>query len=328
MKESIDTLIVFSCDQAYFPLAKGLVLSILEPGGLPPGVGLAFIDIGCEAGALRWLESAGVRVRALDERTVGRLADPHLGYRRAQACRPFLPQLFPEANVLIWMDSDMWVQDGSIFGYLHRAANAHPDKVFITPECHYSYTLINDNAADRQREMQGYYEPLFGKEVAARLRGRPTLNSGFFAMAASHWIWSEWARLLKRIFLEEYDLHERLVLHMADQIALNALANGTADVMLLDPLYNYISLWTPPIRGEGGLARVALPPHVPIGIVHLAGGLKHFGKRYFSDGLFYKEGAYLTEAERDNLFSERNAGGYGQSAGAGIERVRQAARCS
>jgi hypothetical protein len=56
--------------------------------------------------------------------------------------------------------------------------------------------------------------------------------------------------------------------------------------------------------------------------------LKHFGKRYFSDGLFYKEGAYLTEAERDNLFSERNAGGYGQSAGAGIERVRQAARCS
>jgi SAM-dependent methyltransferase len=93
--------------------------------------------------------------------------------------------------------------------------------------------------------------------------------------------------------------------------------------MLLDPLYNYISLWMTPIRGEGGLVRVALPPHVPIGIVHLAGGLKEFGRKYFDEGLFYQQGAYLTDSERFSLFAEGNMGGYNQSTGAGIERCRQ-----
>jgi len=39
--------VVFSADDAYFPLAKGLVLSILHAGPPPPSCELAFIDLGC-----------------------------------------------------------------------------------------------------------------------------------------------------------------------------------------------------------------------------------------------------------------------------------------
>jgi len=299
-----DTLIVCSCDGNYFPLVKGLILSILDPGPLPAGIGIGFIDIGCDEAALRWLTERGVRVRKLEQAAVGRLADSTFGYQRAQACRPFLPRIFPEARVLIWMDSDMWVQDRSVFAYLHKAARADPDMLFISPECHYSYLPINDDMQLRRQEMYSYYEPAFGAEVARRLCERFTLNSGFFAMHAANGIWGDWARQVRRIFLDEYERYAPTVRHMADQIALNVIANGTARVRLLDPLYNYISHWTPPVRGEDGIVRVALPPHVPVGIVHLTGGLIHFGRGYFEQGLFYRAGAYLTEDDVRMLFRE------------------------
>jgi lipopolysaccharide biosynthesis glycosyltransferase len=304
---SEETLIVCSCDRNYFPLVKGLILSILEAGPLPAGIGIGFIDIGCDEPALHWLAERGVRVRKLEEASVGRLADCAFGYQRAQACRPFLPRIFPEARVLIWMDSDMWVQDRSVFAYLRDAAHADPDKLFICPECHYSYLPINDAPQLRRQEMFSYYEPPFGAEVARRLCERFTLNSGFFAMHAANAIWADWTRQVQRIFLDEYERYSPIVRHMADQTALNVIANGTARLQVLDPLYNYISHWTTPIRGQDGVVRVALPPHVPIGIVHLTGGLEHFGRKYFERGLLYRAGAYLRQDEERTLFGEAAA---------------------
>jgi hypothetical protein len=81
-----DTLIVCSCDQNYFPLVKGLLLSILDSGPLSSGLGLAFIDIGCDLAAVRWLRDRGARVCVPDPRILGGLADAALGYRRSQTC--------------------------------------------------------------------------------------------------------------------------------------------------------------------------------------------------------------------------------------------------
>jgi lipopolysaccharide biosynthesis glycosyltransferase len=299
-----DTLIVSSCDETYFPMVKGLILSILDEGPLPEGIGLAFIDIGCESSSLAWLARHGVQVRALDAEVVGAVANPSLGYQRAQACRAFLPQLFPEAEVLIWMDSDTWVQDRTIFSYLRTAVRQNQQSLFVTPECHYSYTFVNDDVQARQQEMFAYYEPVCGTEIAARLCKLPTLNSGFFAMSAENQMWRHWAGEIRRIFIEEYGTLSTIVRHMADQIALNMVARGTGRIVLLDPLYNYISLWTAPIRDEHSVVRVGLPPHTPIGIVHLAGGWKGYGERYLREGLFYKRGEYLTASDRAILFAE------------------------
>src|SRR5262245_48555964 len=59
---SLSALVVFSCDQKYFPLAKGLVLSLKGAGLGQSGIGLAFIDIGCTPQALQWFSDQGVRV--------------------------------------------------------------------------------------------------------------------------------------------------------------------------------------------------------------------------------------------------------------------------
>src|SRR5689334_8589856 len=180
------SLIVCSCDQTYFPMVKGLVLSITESGALPANSRMAFLNLGLDGAALQWLENQGVLVRELTHAAVGELADPRLGYQRAQACRPFLPRLFPDEETLIWMDSDMWVQEPGVLAALVNAVAERPDHLFIAPEWHYSYVYINDDIDGRHAEMYSYYAPVYGETVARRLSKLPTLNSGFFAMRADN----------------------------------------------------------------------------------------------------------------------------------------------
>jgi hypothetical protein len=126
----------------------------------------------------------------------------------------------------------------------------------------------------------------------------PTLNSGFFAMAADNPVWALWEDEIHRIFASDSAQYAPMVRHMAEQTALNVIARRVNRLMLMDPLYNYICLWTPPVRDADGIVRVALPPHVPLGIVHLAGGWKNHGERYLREGLFYRGGDYLTPEDR------------------------------
>jgi hypothetical protein len=248
MQADIDALIVCSCDQNYFPLVKGLILSIVEQGALPAAMGLAFVDIGCEPGAVQWLRQHGVRVCAPDPQVLGHLAAPELGYQRSQTCRPLLPRIFPDAARLIWIDCDAWIQDMSIFAYLYAALATNPEQLFIAPECHYTYTSINEDCEERQREMFGYYEHSFGAEVATRMSRRVTLNSGFFAMAAANPLWAEWETEVRRIFFCNPQGMDAMARHMAEQVALNVAAARRPNVTLLDPLYNYVCLWNPPFR--------------------------------------------------------------------------------
>jgi hypothetical protein len=310
MDSDPQTLIVCSCDQRYVPLLKGLVLSITEDEPLPPGVALAFLDAGCESDSHAWLRARGVRVRELDAKVMGPLANPALGYQRAQFCRPFLPDLFPAAKSFIWLDCDTWVQDTSIFASLCQQLRAEENEWIIAPECHYSYTPLLEKPEERRQELLAYYEPTFGAAVAASLQERVTLNSGFFAVSARHPIWREWRTTLTSLHLEDRTRYAPAVRHMAEQIALNVAAARVGGVRWLDPLYNYLCLWTPPFRDEEGIVRVSLPPYVPVGVVHLAGGWKFFGERYAAAGLLYQSGDYLTSSDWNLLFSPRSAASF------------------
>jgi hypothetical protein len=307
---SVDTMVICCSDKNYFPLTKGLVLSILEGGQVSQAIGIGFIDIGCDATCLRWLRDRDIVVRKPDRALIGGLADESLGYQRAQVIRPFLPQLFPEARALIWADSDAWIQDVSILPFLRSAATREPDALFIAPECHYSYTKINNEPTRRRREIVSYCAPAFGDEIASELCERPMLNSGFFAMSSSNPIWRTWQSELRRLYLEDLVSSSPSVRHMAEQIALNVIAMRDGRVSLLDPIYNYLSLWTPPFRDDNGIVRVSFAPHAPVGVIHLAGGWKALGESYHRRGLLYRSGAYLEPADVAILFPQERIPGY------------------
>jgi hypothetical protein len=75
------------------------------------------------------------------------------------------------------------------------------------------------------------------------------------------------------------------------------LARRAGRVTLFDPLYNYVSLWNPPVRDPQLIVMITLPAHVPVGVIHLAGGWRSYGRRCLEAGLLYRSGDYLTLAD-------------------------------
>ena len=300
---SLSTLIVFSCDQKYFPLAKGLVLSLVEKGLDRDGIGIAFIDIGCDAQSLTWLRQHRVQVASATQ--VAALGDvPTVGgYHLAQVCRPFLPRIFPDAKSFIWLDSDVWVQSPDTIRLFASFAGTNPDKLFICPEWHYAYTTLNSDIIKYQVTKIGpYYDVVYGRDMATALSVRPTLNSGVFAMAAENPVWRLWADEIRSVYARDYGADTGLIRHMAEQMALNVLAFRTGCAVLVDPLANFMCMWALPFCDDAGVVRVRLPPNAPIGIVHLS---QWMARRtlYIDQGLLYRRGDYLSDQERRELLS-------------------------
>lgn len=294
-------LVVFSADEAYFPLAKGLVLSLQNQGLEESGIGLAFVDIGCAPQSLAWLHGNAVRVVKPDGAALDGLTETVTGYHLSQVCRPFLPRLFPEADRFIWLDSDLWVQSSETIKLLSFYAQRNRDRLFICPEWHYAYTTLNNDIVKFHVENVGaYYRDAYGPEVAALMSVRPTLNTGVFAMAAENPLWNLWAQEVKTLYGRDYGEDGGQMRHMAEQMALNYLAVRTASAVPVDPLFNFMCMWSLPYRDEAGVVRVPFPPNAAIGIVHLSmwRARRNF---YFERGLLFQQGRYLSHAERAQL---------------------------
>ena len=299
----MSTLVVFSCDQNYFPLAKGLVLSLLEKTLDRDGIGIAFIDIGCEAESLAWLRQHRVAIVSRSQL----MAVPGIPsvekYHLAQVCRPFLPRLFPTAEAFVWLDSDLWVQSAEAIKLFAHLANRNHDKLFICPEWHYAYTPLNSDIIKFQVTKVGpYYQVAYGQEIATKLAVRPTLNSGVFAMAAENPLWDMWASEVRSLYTRDYGGDTAPMRHMAEQLALNYLAFRAGNAVEVDPLLNFMCMWALPFRDDSGVVRVRLPPSSPIGIVHLSLWAARRAL-YAEHGLLYQRGEYLSDSERRALLS-------------------------
>lgn len=298
----MSNLVVFSCDRNFFPLAKGLVLSLRGVGLEESGITLAFIDIGCEPQSIAWLREQGVRVLSASQLTAIIGPQPVGGYHLAQICRPYLPQLFPDAASFIWLDTDLWVQSADALKLLAFYASNNRDKIFICPEWHYAYTTLNSDIVKFHVENVGsYYNAAYGPNVAAKLSARPWLNTGVFAMAADNVLWANWAAEMRSLYARGY-AQDGGARHMADGVALNYLVADTQQAVPVDPLFNFTCTWALPFRDNSGVVRVPLPPNAPIAIVHLSmwSMRRNF---YFEHGLLFRQGHYLSGEERHLLLS-------------------------
>jgi hypothetical protein len=300
----LSALVVFSCDQKYFPLAKGLVLSLRAAGLAQSGIGIGFIDIGCNPQSLKWFSDQGIRVLPLSALTAIEDIRAIKGYHLAQVCRAYLPRLFPDVRCFVWLDSDLWVQIGDTVKLLAQWASSDRERLFICPEWHYAYeTFNNDVMTFHVRNVGSYYAAAYGEDVAAKMAVRPFLNTGVFAMAAENPLWGLWAADMKTLYARDYVEGGDLARHMADGLSLTRLAAETSRGAMVDPLFNFACIWALPFRDNAGVVRVALPPYAPIGIVHL--NMWTARRRfYFEQRLLFQEGRYLTDDERGQLLSQ------------------------
>ena len=241
------------------------MLASIEPCLAQPGVSLACFDIGLEPADKAWLESMGATV-AVPGTHLGVDAAQHGPALRSFLARPFLPSYFPGYDIYVWIDSDVWLQDCSVFNQYVAGAMRHG--MAITHEREASYRF--------QPWLFGWTTKHFilgyGMGTTAYLLTRQHLNAGFFAIHADAPHWRAWAVRYEAAIKRS----GQLVPH--DQFALNhalyapAGKSGKLDACLLEPRNNWIcERGVPMWNDELGLFCEPRAPFRPIGAMHLAG---------------------------------------------------------
>jgi hypothetical protein len=293
-------LIAFATDQTYAPLARGLVLSLVDAGFPGPDTDIAMVDIGCAPETLDWFRAKGVRVGTFDPSGAygfaGRMALPR--YATAQICRPHLPAIFPGYDILAWLDADMWVQDAvGIEAYFEAVGTSA--RVAAVPWLDASYRHHFRGSAAAFDMINVNYERTYGEAVVHAFRGKPMLSSGGFAARADSPFWRRWHDEIEKLF-GAAAAEQKGFGHLVEQTAFNYVLLSDNLLIALDAAHNYHCHTGNACRRDDGSVAIGVPPYCPIHIVHLS-ETRGYMARYLEQGLLYRSGAYLDDAERAAL---------------------------
>ncbi|MEJ0050901.1 MAG: hypothetical protein WDN02_06800 [Methylovirgula sp.] len=291
------TALIFSTDETYAPLAKGLVLSLVDKNSI--NLSLCLVDIGCSPETLTWMKEHGVTISAFDRAKYLpiKLNSAVKQYQDAQLCRPFLPSIFPDHEVYLWCDSDIWIQNIESLNLYIDIAKKNPEKVAISPLIDVSYKYHFADGMEFMRYARHWFRGCYGATIAETYADHAILSSGLFAMRMDNPIWSLWASELIRIFEGEFEDHYQS--HLAEQTVLNYLVYSRGALGVLEALHNYNCHIGSAVRRNGAVVVDAIP-YRKIGAVHLTYSSKMLPE-YLRSGLLYKEGSYLSDVERASL---------------------------
>lgn len=263
----IPALVVTAADAGYYPLLDGLLGSLDRCCGSarPP---LAVLDLGLTPEQQASLAARDVRLvePAMPDALPNVDGTPRTYL--AQLCRPYLPDLFPDADVLIWLDADIWVQDGQLLHWLQAGAAA--GDLVIAPELHTSYWRHYTHSGQYAKYV--FYEKYFGGADAELHGFTPTLNVGVFALhrAAPHW--QVWQRTMKRVLRHE-------AVFCAEQLALDhAVLTQNLACRWLPAVANWMCHQARPLWShQQRLFLEPQVPHRPLWALHLVMSTKAMG---------------------------------------------------
>lgn len=290
--------IVFSCDEKFMPLAKGLVYSLRDLG-LPNGtIDLVMIDIGLDEASLAFLDAHGVKVIGFD---VSRHYDFDAGkqYHLAQLCRPVLPVILPGYDTYTWIDTDIWIQEGWVIEHHLELVRQFDQRAIISVCFDTSYDFYFaalDQIVSAVNRV--YLTALDGDRDQARsFAFKPILSTGLFTMSAKSANWQAWKATVDRFFPKQYERMDDK--HGIEQVALNYVVYRDSAYIPLDATYNYHCNDRMPLF-DGSKVRVAMAPNRVIGAVHLSVAKTNL-RHYLARKILYRQGTYLQPEEIDRL---------------------------
>ncbi|HEY0833608.1 MAG TPA: hypothetical protein VGE72_06815 [Azospirillum sp.] len=283
--------VVTASDAGYFRLLQGLVLSL---EAVRADVDVCVLDLGCTAEQLDWIGARTAAVSPAEWHFPEPAQRGEPAHRKALTVRAFMRDYFPGYEVYLWLDSDIWVQDGASVA-LYADAARHSD-IAICAEVHGRYDICRTMANKHLKEKHFYYKHYFGEEVANRYCLRPMLNAGAFALTESSPYWEAY-----RVRLAEAVKAEHM--NYSDQMSLNLAVWKTGGEALLPVRHNWLcNSAYPMVDRDTGTLVDHYYPHEPVGIVHLAGPekLERFaavkamcpGGGHTTANLLYRQGDY------------------------------------
>lgn len=277
-------VVVTAADRSFFEMLSVMVRSVRAHTD-PSTIDLRVIDLGLnpdQRAALSDVVSAFIRV---DWDIVFPFTERLPEYKKAFTLSPFLPKYLPDADTIVWIDADAWVQTARAVPTLVEAAQVAD--LAIAPQIHPCYpdavsrgkvrTFGSPPLTGRARRISSWLRTQLGRrysrEVANRVLFKQTYNAGVFAARAGSPAWAAWERAYRSARI-------RAPRDLSDQAPINyAIHTGEITVNPLPATYNWICdlrmpAWDPERRE---LVTPAVP-YEPLHIVHVLGRAKHKGK--------------------------------------------------
>lgn len=258
--------IVSGADKAYFHLLRDMLRSVSACAGKLP---TSILDFGLTAPQREELQDLGCRLLTADwDLKIKAKVATRDGNRietdetfKAYTSRPFLPR-YVEEETILWIDADMWVQDGKTIDiYVAAAATG---KLAITLEMDRAYSSPFWRYKSLIKECVEAFGPLHGLRLGRKLPA----NSGIFALRADAPHWELWQRAIRRSM--KWFPGQR-----KEQIALNyVIFIDNAPTYFLPARFNWMVWEARPIYDvDSGLLVEPQPPYEPISVIHMATGI-------------------------------------------------------
>jgi hypothetical protein len=124
---------------------------------------------------------------------------------RAMTARPFLPNYASEAEIIVWIDADAWVQSWGPLNDLICAATSGDlaiveerfgDGFVMTVETSVGPKRLQIDSGSIKANARLCYERCFGSDIAATYGELPPFNTGVFALHADSPAWAIWRDIL------------------------------------------------------------------------------------------------------------------------------------
>lgn len=208
-------------------------------------------------------------------------------YLRAMVLRPRLPDIV-DAETIIWIDSDCWVQSPEVIPNLISASREHPSLLLVCDcrDAEYAGSRTFLGWSRNRWIFAKIRRHLFGWRKAINMWTGPLISTGVICGSRDAPAWEAWQRAADRVYRHRLNASSDVqLLHMGEQEALSSVLHRSNAYRLLPTESNWHCNLAGLKRGRSGV-QSPVSGRRP-SIVHLAASRLH-ADRYRSDRLFYE----------------------------------------
>ncbi len=269
MEPARDAVIITAADAKFFRMCLGLVLSLLRAAPARPRIRV--LDLGLTAPQRETLGSLVEAILPAEWHATPDLDLP--SWFRGYTVRPCLPRYVEDADILMWIDADVWVQDwGAVASMIDAARDGAMAIVEIEdgPGIRIPFqrpdgtrVVYSMTPQEIRRTATNVYRHCFG-EAAVKYASLQLYNAGVWALRRNSPSWAIYGEMIAQGL-------SRSVQPLAEQQGLNiAIRTGRIPVAAMPQNCNYIMNQSlPAFDTKRNLFVFPKPPHDAIGVLHL-----------------------------------------------------------
>jgi hypothetical protein len=189
--------------------------------------------------------------------------------------RPFLPKYISDAEIIVWIDSDAWVQT---WRPLENLINASRDGALAIVEERFGpgfavtvptptgTTVLRCTAESVKEKQRRCYQQCFGADIASAYGDLPPFNSGVFALRRDSPTWAKWRDMVANGLRGGFDM-------LVEQQALCIIIRQGSVPVAPQPLEtNWVCMhglpWFDPASRRFTIPKIR---KTPLGVIHLTG---------------------------------------------------------